>query len=146
MREKSTIKRPDLFGFVPPEPAAVLRSRTTNNPNSRSNQSTAAGRRLNDLIRGFLQEMGNPTNIVAQAAAISAAELTLAAEDARAKLLAGNGDPDQVVRLENLAHRTVRKLGIDGHRGDGKPKPTLADYMRQKSAAKPAYPNKASAI
>jgi hypothetical protein len=123
---------PDLFGHVPPEPPVTRRSRITNDPTTRCNQATAAGRRLNDLIRGFLNEMGNPTSTVAQSAAISAAELVVAAEDARSKLLAGNGDADQVVRLENLAHRAVRKLGLDKQRG--KPKQTLADYVRQRAA------------
>jgi hypothetical protein len=138
--QDSTFK-PDMFGYVPPEPHAVRRSRTTNDPTTRCNQATAAGRRLNDLIRGFLHEMGNPTSTVAQSAAISAAELVVAAEDARAKLLAGNGDPDQVVRLENLAHRAVRKLGIE-RRQNAKPKKSFAEYVREK-AATTADPSKA---
>jgi hypothetical protein len=60
------------------------------------------------MIRGFLAEMGNPRSPVEQAAAIRAAELTVASENGRAKLLAGNGDANEVVRLENLAGRAVR--------------------------------------
>jgi hypothetical protein len=86
--------------------------------------------------------MGNPTSTIAQSAAISAAELVVAAEDARSKLLAGNGDPDQVVRLENLAHRAVRKLGIDRQQ-NAKPKKSLAEYVRERAAA--ADPSKAGA-
>ena len=45
------------------------------------------------------------------ASILAAAGLTVAAEAARAALLAGGGDIEQVVRLENLAARAVRRLG-----------------------------------
>jgi hypothetical protein len=128
---------PNLFGEVEPDPHPMRRSRTTNDPTSRANQDTAAGRRLADLIRGFLAEMGNPRSPVAQADAIRAAELTVAAEDARAKLLAGDGDANAVVRIENLATRAVRKLGIDDRQRDAaKPKQSLSDYAREKAVEK----------
>jgi hypothetical protein len=135
----------DLFGVrVAPEPPLTRRSRITNDPTgARCNRSTAAGRRLADLLRGFLAEMGNPTSIVAQSAALQAAELTVAAEDARARLLAGQGDADQVVRLQNLAQRAVRKLGID-QQPTGKRKKSFADYVRQKAAGQ-AVPAKVGA-
>jgi len=122
-----TIGSRDLFGETirPREPHPVRRSRITNRPTARADQDTAAGRRLADLIRGFLAEMGNPCNSVAQADAIRAAELTCAAEDARARLLAGDGDCnavaqraegktsiDDVVKIERLARHAVRKLGL----------------------------------
>jgi hypothetical protein len=127
---------PNLFGEVAPDPHPMRRSRTTNDPTSRANQDTARGRRLADLIRGFLAEMGNPRSPVAQADAIRAAELTVAAEDARAKLLAGDGDANAVVRIENLAGRAVRKLGLGERQNDTKPTPSVADYVRQKAAEK----------
>jgi hypothetical protein len=134
-----------FLGLAEPEPPIVRRSRVTNDITTRCNQSTASGRRLNDLLRDFLRQMGNPTTAGAQVMALEAAELVLMAEDARARLLAGNGDADQVVRLQNLAHRAVRKLGIDQQR-NAKPKQSLADYARQKSVAPPAdHPTKASA-
>ena len=43
---------------------------------------------------------------------LAAAELMVAAKNARAELLAGRGDVEQVVRLENLANRAVKRLGI----------------------------------
>lgn len=49
---------------------------------------------------------------VAQADALRAAELMVAAEEARAKLLAGEGDANAVVRMENRAARAARKLGV----------------------------------
>ena len=68
--------------------------------------------------------MGDPDDVVLQANALRAAELTTAAEVARGKLLSGIGDADQVVKLENMAARAVRALGIGRKR---KPAgPTLA--------------------
>ena len=128
---------PNLFGEVDPDPHPVRRSRTTNDPTSRANQDTAAGRRLADLIKGFLAEMGNPRSPIAQADAIRAAELTAAAENARARLLAGDGDANAVVRIENLAARAVRKLGlVERQRDAAKPKLSVLDYAREKAAEK----------
>jgi hypothetical protein len=126
----------NLFGELPPPPHPVRRSRITNDPTSRANQDTAAGRRLADMIRGFLAEMGNPRSPVAQADAIRAAELTVAAENARAKLLKGDGDGNAVVRLENLATRAVRKLGLADRQNAAKSTSSVADYMREKAAQK----------
>src|ERR1700733_1666666 len=102
----------DLFGHVPDEPPATRRSKTTNDPMSRVSQSTATGRRVADLFRSYLRAMTD-RSCIAQADVLRAAELVVAAEDARAKLLAGNGDAVAVVRLENLAGRAIRKLGLD---------------------------------
>jgi hypothetical protein len=88
------------------------RSAVTNGPMRRTSGNTAAGRRVRDLYRAFLQHMTNPADTIAQANALNAAELTVAAENARTKLLAGQGDIEQIVRLENLANRAVRRLGI----------------------------------
>jgi hypothetical protein len=88
------------------------RSATTNGPMRRISGNTAAGRRLRDLYGAFLQHMSNPAGTIAQANALNAAELTVAAENARAELLAGVGDIEQIVRLENLANRAVRRLGL----------------------------------
>jgi hypothetical protein len=123
----------DLFGHVPDDPIPTRRSRTTNDPLSRNSQATAAGRRVADLFRSFLRAMAD-RGCIAQADALRAAELTVAAEDARARLLAGAGDADELVRIENLAARAVRKLGLDQQRA-AKPKKTLADHLRQKATA-----------
>jgi hypothetical protein len=127
---------PNLFGEVDPDPHPMRRSRITNDPTARANQDTAEGRRLADMIRGFLAEMGNPRSPVDQADAIRAAELTVASENARAKLLKGDGDANEVVRLENLAGRAVRKLGLAQRQNDSKPKQSVADYKREKAAQK----------
>lgn len=114
-------------GRVRTEPAAKQRARRTNNPNNGGvSKNTAAGRRVADLLRAFLRAMGNPDEVVQQANALRAAELTVAAEAARAKLLAGDGDADQVVRLEGMAARAVRALGLGKREPAG---PTLAEYL-----------------
>jgi hypothetical protein len=66
---------------------------------------------LRDLYRAYLQHVANPDD-VCRAQVLAAAELVCAAENERSKLLAGQGDVEQVVRLENLANRAVRRLGI----------------------------------
>jgi hypothetical protein len=111
------------------EPARQLRSRRTNDPFSGLSRNTAAGRRVADLLRGLLRDMGNPADVVLQANALRAAELMVGAEIARSKLLAGDGDADVVLRLEGAAGRAVRALGIDRKREpEGE---TIADIMRE---------------
>lgn len=105
------------------------RSKTTNDPLvGRTDRNTARGRRIADLYRAFVVAMGFPANVIAQANALAAAELKVAAEDARKQLLAGElVDPDQIVRLENLAHRAERKLGIKPGKTAA---PSLAEHLR----------------
>jgi hypothetical protein len=74
--------------------------------------------------------MGNPTEAARQADALAAAELKVACEDARTGFLVGTGnlaDIEQVVRLENLADRAVRKLGIKP--GAAPAGPTLEQHL-----------------
>lgn len=125
------------------EPVQRLQARTTNNPLRRINRHTPQGRRVADLFRGYWHHMGRPTDAIVQANALAAAELKVAAEDARAALLAGTGDGDLVVRLENLAHRAERKLGI---KVTGKAAKPLAETLAEifaKGAADQAAQNAA---
>jgi hypothetical protein len=109
------------------------RSATTNDPlSTRTDRNTAAGRRIADLYRAYIAAMGGPTDTILQANALAAAELKVAAEDARKRMLGGGGDADQLVRLENLAHRAERKLGIKPSAGP-KP-PTLTEYLASRQA------------
>jgi hypothetical protein len=87
-------------------------SKATNDPLHRANGNTSQGRRVRDLYQAFMEDMGNPTGALAQANCLTAAELKTAAEVARAAFLAGTGDAEQLIRLENLAARAKRKLGI----------------------------------
>jgi hypothetical protein len=107
-------------GVAAPSPVQSLgdelpsrqRSRRANDPLAGIDTNTAIGRRVADLLRGFMRAMGSPTDIVQQAGAIRAAELTCAAEIARSKLLAGDGDIDAVARLEGVARRAVADLRL----------------------------------
>jgi hypothetical protein len=71
----------------------------------RAPNSTAQGRRLRSLYRTFVAPLNtdDPTH---QAAAMAAAELVVASEDARARLLGGDPAAEAaVVRLENACRR-----------------------------------------
>jgi len=116
------------------EPSPFLRSRRTNNAFAGLSKNTTTGRRVADLLRSFLRSMGDPTDAVLQANALRAAELTVAAEVARAALLAGTGDADKVVRLEGMAARAVKALGAV----QAKPAPpSLMEYLAAKRKAEP---------
>jgi len=105
------------------------RSATTNNPmRARTNGRTSAGRRVRDLYKAYLAAMGRADD-VGRAQALAAAELMVAAENARTKLLAGQGDIEQIVRLENLANRALRRLDL----GAGAAPPPLT--MRERLIA-----------
>jgi hypothetical protein len=87
-------------------------SATTNNPLVRADGRSAQGRRVRDLFRSYCSQLGNPTDAATQAGVLAAAELIVAAEAARANLLAGRGDINAVVRVENLAARALRRLDL----------------------------------
>jgi hypothetical protein len=74
--------------------------------------------------------MGTPSDPGTQAAILAAAELVVAAECARAKVLADGGDVEQLIRLENLAARATLRLGVKPN-STSKP-PTLAEHLAQK--------------
>jgi hypothetical protein len=105
------------------------RSRMTRKPVAvRANQNTQRGRRLADLFHALLDRVGNPTDVMVQADVLRAAELRVAAEDLRAKVLAGEPcKPDALVRLENLAGRAERRLGKAPNKT-----PSLAEYLARR--------------
>jgi hypothetical protein len=106
------------------------RARRTNDPLADINMNTARGRRTADLVRAYMRAAGNPKEPERQATVITAAELQVLAEEARAAALAGTGtvDLDQVIRVQGAADRAVRRLGIKPpvERSDG---PTLDAYL-----------------
>jgi hypothetical protein len=76
----------------------------------RAPYKTAQGRRVRSLFRAFLASAKDDDPLQV-ALAITAAELTVAAEDARALLLAGDLAAEQpTVRLENAARRAREDL------------------------------------
>jgi hypothetical protein len=114
------------------EPSPLLRSRVTNDPVSgRTNRSTSEGRRIADLYREFMRLVDNPESGLVQTNAMRAAELNAAVENELSRLRAGTGSIQEVSFAENLARRAVAKLNI--RQGASKPKPKLADYLRQKA-------------
>jgi hypothetical protein len=93
------VARPTHAGAIP----AKLLSKTTNRPlKGRVNRNTAKGRRVADIYRAYLAALGSPTDAIVQSNALTAAELKVAAEEARKALLEGNGNAEQLVRLETL--------------------------------------------
>jgi hypothetical protein len=113
--------------------ASRWRSRTTNDPlAARANGNTKQGRRISDLYREHLARLGDPDDVLAQTAAIEAAELQVAVENARTKVLADAGNVDltnALVRLVNISNRAAAKLKTF----PGKPKPTLADHLARRA-------------
>ncbi len=76
----------------------------------RAPRRTPQGRRIRTLFQGFIAKL-DPDNPLHQAGALRAAELAVAAEDARAKLLAGDTSIEEAVtRLENAARRAEHDL------------------------------------
>ena len=79
--------------------------------------------------------LGNPVDTVTLSNVLAAAELKAASELMRDKLLAGAPDVDHVllVKIEGLANRAERKLGIAPRVGPKPPK-TLAEHLRECAA------------
>jgi hypothetical protein len=127
------MRQGDMFGHVPDDPGPMRRARATNRPLSRVRQSTAAGRRVADLFRSYLDGMID-RSCVAQADALRAAELVVAAEEARTKLFAGNGDANGVVRMENLAARAVRKLAAYQQQSAKQKRAGVPAFLQNKAA------------
>jgi hypothetical protein len=112
----------------------MLRSKTTNDPASRFGLNTAEGRRARDLYEAFVAHMGSPVDTVRLSHALAAAELVVASETARAELLAGRGDVEQTIRLENLAARTTKRLGIHDAAAAAPAPARLTDWAAPPSA------------
>jgi hypothetical protein len=71
----------------------------------RASRKTDRGRRIRTLFRGFMTKL-TPGDPIHHAAAMTAAELTYAAETARLKLLDGDASAEEAMtRIENAARR-----------------------------------------
>src|SRR5262245_43935739 len=96
---------PDRTPIAGPSPASS-RSAATNRPSSRWSLKTSHGRRCRDLFKGYMAQLGNPTDVPTIALAIAAAEAIVLAEEARKECLAGglNGiSAELMIRCENTA-------------------------------------------
>ncbi len=100
-------------GFLVPD-AGKQRARRTNQPFAAHDLKTARGRRIADLAGSYYAALGNPADIGRQAEIVTAAELQVIAEDARALALAnpGRADLNNLVRIQSAADRALRRLGI----------------------------------
>jgi hypothetical protein len=115
LRENRPVGAPNAMLRRPPSVPGRQRARKTNNPLAGTSRNTAQGRRIGDLFLSYCEVLGNPSDPPTQAAVLAAAELTYAAEAARARLLSDDsefGDIALLVRLENLAARALKRLGI----------------------------------
>ena len=94
------------------------RSRATNDPLYLAHDHTGRrqSRRRRDLVRMYIAALGpDAATDLALVTVRKAAELTVAAEAARAAVLAGGccaADLDMLVKLEGEARRAVRALGL----------------------------------
>jgi hypothetical protein len=118
------------------------RAAVTNDPlRVRADGRTPQGKRIRDLYRSYWDAIGRPSNPAIQAAVLAASELMVAAEGARAEFLAGRGDIEQIVRLENLAARAVRRLGIKPDAAVPTPQ-TPAEYLARRTAERAGKPSR----
>lgn len=114
-----------------------VRSRTTNNPADRLGRSAQA-RRVRDLYNGYLDALGTPTDVPTLALVLAAAEAVAIAEVARAAYLDGKGDLNAVVRAENTANRSLKRIGLAKPSASAKPKKSFAEKMAEADAARRA--------
>jgi hypothetical protein len=118
---------------------AALRAKATNQPlHGRANRHTARGRRICDLFDSYMQAM-SANDVLAQANALAAAELRVAAEDLRAEMAAVKTvDYEQLIRLENVAQRAEKKLGLKA-RSERKPA-TIQEHLAARRTQREAAP------
>jgi hypothetical protein len=98
----------------------------------RAPRDTAQGCRIRKLYRTFIAKL-DASNPEHQAMALTAAELTVAAEDARARLLLGDQSKeanDAVVRMENTARRARLDLKGNAKSIDDASDP-YSDFLRE---------------
>lgn len=119
------------------ESSARSRSAATNSPASRWNKNTATGRRCRDLFWSFMSRLGTPTDPAAQASILAAAEQVVISELARSECLSGlNGMNMQLmIRAENLAARTLKRLGLEKPVSSKRAGPSLQDIKARYAPA-----------
>jgi hypothetical protein len=112
------------------------RSKITSRPRKPVIAATSTyGKRLRDLMELYAEALGGWSKLsdITAANVRKAAELTALAERARHEALrngVGIDQWDQLIRLENLAARSVKALGLDQRRRE-QTGPTLEEYVRQ---------------
>jgi hypothetical protein len=102
----------DMFGFSGITIPRCQRSRVSNDVRRRHRGTTADGRRLRDLLLGFMDQLGNPVGVAVQSRVLAAAQLVLLVEKSAVKIIEEGGDPNGLVQLQNAADRALRRLGL----------------------------------
>jgi hypothetical protein len=120
------------------------RSKTTNKPGYLAPPTPLRQtRRRRDLIRMFIAALGPDAGDLALVTVRKAAELTVAAEAARARVLNGGtcaADLDMLVKLEGEARRAIRALGLkplDAKRAEAPPPRPWSPLMARITAPPP---------
>ena len=112
-----------------------LRARETNIPHAIAGLDgrSAAGRRLRDLIEVLEASVGGDADAETMIMIQRAAGRLMAAEQIRSRILRDDPvDISELTKLENLADRAVRALGIKPSR---KSVPDLSEYLDGKPRA-----------
>jgi hypothetical protein len=98
----------------------------------RINGKFKLGRRVRRQFTAYRSLLGNPVDILTLGRVAEAAELAIAVQDMRARLLAGEDVEESLVRLTNIHARAELKLGLPGR--DAEPKPASVP-LRDRLAA-----------
>ena len=89
------------------------RAALTRNPVMRFDGRSADGRRLRDLFRSYMRQLGEPNDAGTVALALAAAEAVMIAERARLDYRNGRADLDAVSKTEAMAEVALRRLGLN---------------------------------
>lgn len=98
-----------------------------------------AALRIAHLVKTYIETLGGPEAVDAmqREQVLKAAQLTVAAEEMRRRSLKGEAvDIASLVKLENLAGRTVKALNLNGKRKA--PSQDLHSYLAAKAAGRAA--------
>ncbi len=97
-------------------------------------------RRRRDLIAIFVADLGGDAAVTPSlmVSVTRAADAVAIAESHRSRALRGEAiNLDDLVRVENIASRAVKALGIKPGAGGAKP-PSLSDYLASRKPSPPA--------
>jgi hypothetical protein len=117
----------------------VTRARVTNDVRRLHglDARTREGRRRRDLVAIFLDALGAPPTELQLVQVRRAAELTVATESLRARVLAGEVSRhllEALTKLEGEGRRAVRELGLKLDAPSKRAGPTLGDLLREDAA------------
>jgi hypothetical protein len=142
-RSVAVAPRPGRTPIAPlsrPSSRANSNASSTNSPLSRWSGRTSLGRRCKDLYKAYWKQAGSPADAALCAGIMALSEQTVISELARSECLAPGGmtkiNLELVVRTENLANRTMRRLSLGKPVSSKRTGPSLEDIKAK--YAKPA--------